>query len=137
MLVQIALILLGIVLVYLILASRGSHGAKASMKVGLVALVFVMIVTVLNPDLMTKVANFLGVGRGADLLLYCVTGAFLFYTLTQYLKSQTHRDSLFRLARRIALLEAETKYAHALVVPEQPEPEHLVDSEQSDKPDAA
>lgn len=114
MLVQIAIILLGIVLVYLVLASRGSHGAKASMKLGLILLVIVMIVSVLNPVLMTRIANIAGIGRGADLLLYAVTGAFLFYALTQYLKSQSQRDLTFRLARRIALIEAESQYASVL-----------------------
>jgi hypothetical protein len=114
MLIQVALILLGLVLVYLILASRGSHGAKASMKVGLILLVIAMIVTVLNPDLTTRLAKFVGVGRGTDLLLYVVTGAFLFYVLTQYLKSQSQRDVTVRLARRIALLEADQRYAAAL-----------------------
>ncbi|MEA5153960.1 DUF2304 domain-containing protein [Raineyella sp.] len=114
MLVQIAIIALGILLGYLILASRGSHGAKASVKVGLVLLVVVMIVTVLNPNLMTRIANLAGIGRGADLLLYAVTGAFLFYVLTQYLKSQSQRDVIVRLARRVALLEAEGRYAAVL-----------------------
>lgn len=114
MLIQVAIIILGLVLVYLILASRGSHGAKASMKVGLVLLVIAMIITVLNPDLMTRLANIVGIGRGADLLLYAVTGAFLFYALTQYLKSQSQRDVIFRLARRVALLEAATRYASSI-----------------------
>jgi len=120
MLVQIAIIALGVLLGYLILASRGSHGARASVKVGLVLLVIAMIVAVLNPNLMTRVANLAGIGRGADLLLYTVTGAFLFYTLTQYLKSQSQRDLIFRLARRVALIEANSRYADVLEVPEKP-----------------
>lgn len=120
MLVQIAIIALGVLLGYLILASRGSHGARASVKVGLVLLVIAMIVAVLNPNLMTRVANLAGIGRGADLLLYTVTGAFLFYTLTQYLKSQSQRDLIFRLARRVALIEANSRYADVLEAPEKP-----------------
>lgn len=120
MLVQIAIIALGVLLGYLILASRGSHGARASVKVGLVLLVIAMIVAVLNPNLMTRVANLAGIGRGADLLLYTVTGAFLFYTLTQYLKSQSQRDLIFRLARRVALIEANSRYADVLEAPEEP-----------------
>ncbi|WOQ16451.1 DUF2304 domain-containing protein [Raineyella sp. W15-4] len=120
MLVQIAIIALGVLLGYLILASRGSHGARASVKVGLVLLVIAMIVAVLNPNLMTRVANLAGIGRGADLLLYTVTGAFLFYTLTQYLKSQSQRDLIFRLARRVALIEANSRYADVLEAPKEP-----------------
>ncbi|WOP20092.1 DUF2304 domain-containing protein [Raineyella sp. LH-20] len=120
MLVQIAIIVLGIVLGYLILASRGSHGARASVKVGLVLLVIAMIVTVLNPELMTRIANLAGIGRGADLLLYAVTGAFLFYVLTQYLKSQSQRDVIFRLARRVALIEANNRYEDVLEAPAEP-----------------
>lgn len=115
MLVQVFIILLGIVLGALILASRGSSGARASVKVGLILLLIAMVVAVLNPDLMTRIANIAGIGRGADLLLYGVTGAFVFYTLTQYLKSQSQRDILYRLARRVALIEANERYADVLV----------------------
>lgn len=115
MLVQVFIILLGIVLGALILASRGSSGARASVKVGLILLLIAMVVAVLNPDLMTRIANIAGIGRGADLLLYGVTGAFVFYTLTQYLKSQSQRDVIYRLARRVALIEANQRYADVLV----------------------
>lgn len=140
MLVQIAIIVLGVVLGYLILASRGSHGARASVKVGLVLLVIAMIVTVLRPELMTRIANLAGIGRGADLLLYAVTGAFLFYVLTQYLKSQSQRDVIFRLARRVALIEANNRYEDVLTgspepgVPEQRRPAEVPSAEVPSEP---
>ncbi|SDB79781.1 hypothetical protein GA0111570_10150 [Raineyella antarctica] len=124
MLIQVILIVLALLLVYLILASRGSHGAKASMKLGLILLAIAMIIAVLRPQLMSQLASFLGVGRGTDLLLYAVTGAFLFYALTQYLKSQSQRDVIFRLARRVALIEADNRYGSILTGPlDAPDPQ--------------
>lgn len=112
MLVQIALILLGLYILYRALSSPSSHAISAGKKVGLVLFVVVMVVSVLFPQVTTWMASIAGVGRGADLLLYLLAAAFFFYVLTQYLQQQQRRDMIFRLARRIALLEAESRYRH-------------------------
>ena len=81
---------------------------------GLSLLAVVMIVSVLFPQITTAVANVLGVGRGADLLLYVLTAAFVVFALTQYTRNQANRRLTFSLARRIALIEAEARYARRL-----------------------
>jgi hypothetical protein len=73
-------------------------------------LVVAMIVAVLFPDTTNSVAHLVGIGRGADLLLYVTVLAFIFYALNNYLQQQDARDTLFRLARKVALLEANERY---------------------------
>ena len=64
--------------------------------------------------LATPTAVTVGIGRGADLLLYVLFTAFLFYVVSQYIKEQDSRDTLYRLARRVALIEAGQKYDERL-----------------------
>ena len=71
-------------------------------KAGLALLAIAMVVTVFNPALTTWVAQLMGVGRGADLLLYGVTGAFVIYAILQYIARQKEHDRMIRLARRVA-----------------------------------
>ena len=62
------------------------------------------------PDLTTAVAHLFGIGRGADMVGYLTTAAFLAYLLFQYLKSQRERDKVIRLARQVALIDAANRY---------------------------
>lgn len=60
---------------------------------------------VLAPDLVTRAANLVGVGRGTDLVLYVLVVAFLFTTAGQYQRMRELSDRLATLARSQALLE--------------------------------
>jgi hypothetical protein len=77
---------------------------------GLSLLVVAMIIAVLIPNAINSLAHLVGIGRGADLLLYVLTLAFIAYALNNYLHQQSERDALYRLARKIALLEAKQRY---------------------------
>lgn len=50
-------------------------------------------------------AKYLGVGRGADLLLYFLTLSFLFMVISVYLTFIEQQEKIVKLARKIALLE--------------------------------
>lgn len=107
---QVAIIAVSIALViYLLRASRPS-AISAGKKAGLILLALAMIVTVLNPALTTTVAHQLGVGRGADLLLYAVTVTFVVYALSQYANRQSDRTTIHKLARRVTLIDAIERY---------------------------
>ena len=93
-----------------VLSGRGSYAIKAWKKLVLVLLVVMMIVAILMPDLVTVVANMVGVGRGTDLLVYVIFAVFLFYVLSQYVRAQDERDRTFRLARQVALIDAKSRY---------------------------
>jgi hypothetical protein len=62
---------------------------------------------VLNPDLTTRIARAVGVGRGADLLLYLLCVA-VFGTFLRFFRRERELErKLTELARSVAIMEAE------------------------------
>lgn len=110
MIIQILLIVVVLVILARFLSSRGTYYAKAGKKIAIVLLSILVIMAVLVPDITTQAANLVGVGRGADLLVYILFATFLFYAINQYVRSQDERDRLYRLARRVAIIEANSRY---------------------------
>ena len=70
-------------------------------------LLFVVACTaVLKPSFTQKIADLVGVGRGADLTFYLFAVAFVFFAVLTFSKlTRTTRD-ITELVRRLALLEA-------------------------------
>jgi hypothetical protein len=91
-----------------LLRSRTNAKAKAWVKVGYLMFVIAAIYAILRPDDTTVVANWLGVDRGADLLSYALVIAFLFTTLSTYLRFKELEVRYARLARTVALQSART-----------------------------
>jgi hypothetical protein len=58
------------------------------------------------PDLASRLANLLGIGRGTDLLLYLFIMTFLFYSVGVNAELRKMRQEIARLVREIALLDA-------------------------------
>lgn len=108
--IQGIVIISALTIVGLALGRRATHSGKAWKKISLIFFAIAMVVAVLFPDLTDKIAGLMGVGRGADLLLYLTVVAFIFYTLNNYLHQQDQRDTFFRLARKVALLDANERY---------------------------
>lgn len=92
------------------LRSRTAHGVSATKKIAFMAFMLVVLVAVLSPDLVTAVAAIVGVGRGADLVLYLLAVMFCFYVVNDYLRGHESRNQVHKLARRIAVLEAQERY---------------------------
>ncbi|MDO5730875.1 DUF2304 domain-containing protein [Corynebacterium sphenisci] len=88
------------------LANRRKARAKAGVKLGFVVFIAVGIWAVLRPDDLTVVANLVGVDRGTDLLLYLVTVAFVFVTVSSYIRFRELELRYARLARAVALQAA-------------------------------
>lgn len=109
-LVQLIMILIVVTVAFLGLRSHGAHSVNAWKKLLFALLMVSVIAAVLSPGLINTIAQGVGVGRGADLVLYTVALAFGFYVVNQYLRAQESRDQLNRLARRIAVVEAVEKY---------------------------
>jgi hypothetical protein len=105
-LIQIILILATLGVLVLLLQRRSAARTRAWKRLILVGLAAAAIVSILNPALTTKVANFLGVGRGTDLLLYALTAVFLYVVAGVYLKFRDVERQLTVLARRHAIDEA-------------------------------
>jgi len=64
------------------------------------------ILAVLFPDVVTDIAQAVGVGRGTDLVLYALCVTFLFVTIALYLRMGEMHDQFVKLARQLALVEA-------------------------------
>lgn len=73
------------------------------------------VVAVLVPDVLTEVAQAVGVGRGADLLLYLLCITFLFVSIGLYVRLTEMHDRYVELARRLALHEANAEAHHPAV----------------------
>ena len=88
---------------------RWQHGVRlqASKRLAFFGFLALNVWAVLRPDDVTAVAQFVGVGRGADLLLYLTVVAFVFVVLNVYLRFRDLGERFTDLARAMALREAE------------------------------
>lgn len=110
MLIQILLILALAVLLIFVLVGKQTHAARAWKKIVFAVFLLLMFAAVLFPGATTWVAGLVGVGRGADLLLYGLALTFVGYVLNEYSRRQRERDIVVRLARKVALLDASGRY---------------------------
>ncbi|WP_059016558.1 DUF2304 domain-containing protein [Mycobacterium sp. M26] len=101
--IQVLLIAAVIALLVYLLRSRTNAKAKAWVKVGYVLFVIAAIYAILRPDDTTVLANWLGVRRGADLITYALIIAFVFTTLSTYLRFKELELRYAQLARAVAL----------------------------------
>ncbi len=72
-------------------------------------LVVVAMLMVLRPDWANDIANYLGVGRGADLVTYLGISGLAFLWLGLYTRQRDLDVRLTELARRLTILRAEPK----------------------------
>ena len=106
MLIQI--ILLAAIAVITVLLTRSTAGARhqAVRRLLLAGFVVLAVLSVLFPSWLTLLARSLGVGRGADLLLYALVIAFLSSLATTYRTTSLLNRRITVLARKVALAEA-------------------------------
>lgn len=108
--IQIIVIIAALGLLIFVLGGRQTHSSRAWKKIMLILLAATMTIAVLYPNVTTQVAHIVGVGRGADLLLYIMVLVFIGYVLNNYLNQQRDKDIVYRLARKVALLDANERY---------------------------
>jgi len=106
--IQVLLISAVVALLVYLLRRRTNAKAKAWVKVGYVLFVAAAIYAILRPDDTTVLANWLGVDRGTDLLSYALVIAFVFTTMSTYLRFKELELRYARLARSVALQSART-----------------------------
>ena len=85
---------------------RDTSKAKAYKKLTLIAFVIAAIIVILFPELLTWIANLIGVGRGTDLLLYGLTLVIIFQMFNSYNKDKQEERRFVKLVRRVAINEA-------------------------------
>ena len=102
-------VLLGIVFLYAWSEYRRSPTvAVLSLLTALAGLYFVWV-----PEDSTRLAEFVGIGRGVDLILYTWVGISLIVILNLHLKLRTQLEMITLLARSIALAGARAPQAEA------------------------
>jgi hypothetical protein len=110
MIIQIVLVLAVLAILSFILFGRQTSSKRAWKKISLILLVILMIITIIFPNTINDLAHLLGVGRGADLLLYVLAVAYVWFVVNDYLRQQLEKETLYRLVREIALIKALNKY---------------------------
>ncbi len=105
--IKILLILAVVALLLVLLRSHGTNKGGAYVKIGMAVFLAFAAYAVIRPDDVTWVAAQLGVGRGTDLVLYMLVLGFGFFAISTYLRFKEMELKFARLARAIALAEAE------------------------------
>ena len=107
LLIQFLLVIAVAALTLYFLSNRRKARAKAGVKIGFVTFLILAIFAVLFPDATTWVAQLVGVQRGTDLMLYALIVAFVFVTVSSYLRFREQELRFARLARAVALSNAQ------------------------------
>jgi len=104
--IQILLIAAVLAIAWRLLIGSGQR-TQALRRLGLLFLLGIVIYSIIDPSkTWTNLARTLGIGRGADLILYGLVVAFLGFVVTTYKRFRAMETRYTRLARRIALDEA-------------------------------
>jgi hypothetical protein len=102
-----ALLIVGVLLFLIFfLANPRNLKIQASKKILGVIFVLIAVFFILFPNSSNRLAHLVGVGRGADLMLYILVLAFIFVTLNSYIRMRQEEVRTTTLARKIAILEA-------------------------------
>ena len=74
----------------------------------ILALIFAVfaVMAILFPEWTTRVANLIGIGRGADLLLYCLVIVVIFMVVNNNLRRQAADKRFAKVVRHISLMDA-------------------------------
>lgn len=107
MLIKIVLIAALSIFFLYFFGSSSKLRARAWQKIIILLLPLVGIASVLFPGLLDTIAQALGIGRGADLLLYFMIVIFLFFSARVYLKFREVSLKQDKIISRMALLEKE------------------------------
>ena len=101
--IQVLLIAAVGVIGWMMLRSPGGARHRAGRRIVTLAFVIFAIVSIAVPAVISRIAHFVGVGRGTDLLLYVLVIAFLLQILSSFRRNAALERQITRLARRIAL----------------------------------
>lgn len=104
--IQALLLIAALALILYFLLNRKKAGTKAWVKIGFVLFIFAAIWAILRPDDITVIANWVGVDRGTDLLLYVLVVGFFFTTMSTWFRFREQEVRYARLARAVALQNA-------------------------------
>jgi hypothetical protein len=100
--------LVGITLIYF-LKNMEKVAVQAWKRIALFGLLIFGIISIVYPKIVDELAKLLGIGRGADLLLYVTVIGFVFVTLNIYVKFREISLRQGKIISKIAIIEKEVK----------------------------
>jgi small membrane protein len=104
----IKVLLIGSFLVLLVLLFR--HRDRVLLRAGTrlvaIGLFIAAVVSIVDPDIPQRAAEFVGVSRGTDLLLYLLVVVFAMSTMGLYFRLREMENRVRKLARAIAISES-------------------------------
>lgn len=104
--IKIALLVCVVIIgILMMLPARGARHL-ALRRIGTLLLVALAAVAIVLPEIPQAIAEFIGVGRGADLLLYGLVIAFITYAVVQRSDRNRLTEQLTELARAQAIATA-------------------------------
>ncbi len=103
--VQVLLIVGTLAVSWRLLLGYGQR-AQALRRLGLLLFAAFAVWSILDPGVWTNLASIVGIGRGADLILYGLVVAFFSFVVTTFKRFREMEIRYTRLARRIAIDEA-------------------------------
>ena len=106
MIIKVLLIAAFSLLLWRFLTNPFSSQVRAGKKIVGVIFTLIGIFVIAFPDSSNTVAHVVGVTRGADLLLYLMSIAFIFSGISLYIKEKQDQKRLALLTRKVAILEA-------------------------------
>ncbi|MGW5239942.1 DUF2304 family protein [Monashia sp. NPDC004114] len=102
--IQVLLIVGILAIAWRLLGSYGQR-AQALRRIGLLLFAAFAVWSILDPNILNRLGSLVGIGRGADLVLYGLVLAFLGFVVTTFRRFRDMEVRYTRLARRIALDE--------------------------------
>lgn len=107
----------GIVAVFgWLLLNPRSQQVHAWIKILVAAFTAFGVVVILSPSTSDRIAHAVGVGRGADLLLYSLAVSFVYVVLSLYTRSKDEQEKFEKIARSIALMDARVRELNDLII---------------------
>lgn len=103
LIIKALLIIAFVLFTVVIMRSERSARTQAFRTLALLVFLAVAIIAVLFPSLINDLATSVGVGRGADLLLYAFIIVFIGNSLTTARKRRAQDEQITELARKVAL----------------------------------
>jgi hypothetical protein len=100
------LLIVAILVILVRMWRRTSAGARVGSTLLLILFMTLAVVVILAPDLMSRVANAIGVGRGTDLVLYATVVVVLYMFVDRAISRKEHERRFADAVRQLALLQA-------------------------------
>lgn len=104
--IKIPLVIAAVLILVMVFRNRHRVELRAGSRLLVLALAVIAVTSIIDPDIPQGMANFLGVARGTDLLLYGLIVVFVLTSLGLYFRLSETDQHLRRLVRSLAIEEA-------------------------------